>query len=250
MLRFLLQPGAVSRGAPYVERCEEIDDWLKVFLKGCADPIFWPKEDDVSILKVIIGEQFHPNDWHRYLIPETSVGAGDVVVDCGAAEGLFTFLTQSVAKKVYAVEPMPRFQEAMRHTFAARPNVEIVPLALGSESGQAQLVCRSVCSNIRGIGSLPGEETVTVDVVTLDSLYAGQTIDFLKADIEGLEIDVIKGGQELIHRSKPRLAITTYHEPSHAEELKQLLRRIHPGYRIKCKGASVHGTALMLHAWT
>jgi hypothetical protein len=93
-----------------------------------------------------------------------------------------------------------------------------------------------------------GEE---VEVVTLDSLFAGQNrpLTFLKADVEGAEPDLIAGAAETIFQNKPKIAITTYHVKEHADQLTEALRKIHPGYRFRRKGFITGGYPVMLHAW-
>src|SRR5262249_35136776 len=55
----------------------------------------------------------------------------------------------------------------------------------------------------------PGQadiETIDVDINRLDDLLpAGVRIDFIKIDVEGAELDVLRGAQATIRRDKPRI---------------------------------------------
>lgn len=52
-------------------------------------------------------------------------------------------------------------------------------------------------------GARPGEE---VAIVTLDSL-APERVDLLKIDVEGMELDVLKGGADTIERARPLMQV-------------------------------------------
>jgi len=88
-------------------------------------------------------------------------------------------------------------------------------------------------------------------VETLDAASAQLSLpfNFIKADLEGAELDFLDGAAETISAHRPRIAITTYHDPTHAEEIAKRLRRINPAYRIRWKGYARRHYPLMLHAW-
>jgi 16S rRNA A1518/A1519 N6-dimethyltransferase RsmA/KsgA/DIM1 with predicted DNA glycosylase/AP lyase activity len=76
-----------------------------------------------------IAEEYDMKHWHYYEVPETKIESNDIVVDCGAGEGLFSLKVSNIAKKVYAVEPLPSFIESLYYTFKQHENVDIIPFA-------------------------------------------------------------------------------------------------------------------------
>jgi hypothetical protein len=75
-------------------------------------------------------------------------------------------------------------------------------------------------------------------------------LTYLKADLEGFELAMLRGAERTISRYRPKLAITTYHRADHASEIAAFLRRVEPRYRILTKGIdAVTGSPVMLHAW-
>lgn len=229
----------------FVTALEETDQQYIVRLKGYDRPIFWPKAWDLNSLGMLISEQFDPLDWHYYQIPETRLEAGDVVLDCGAAEGLFTLIAAPVARKVYAFEPLPLFCENMAKTFQGLNHIEIVPALLSNKCGTTQL-------SAQGIASLQSEQGgITCRMETLDHLFpaGGEQVTYLKADVEGAEMELLDGARNLIRRDKPKIAITTYHHPDHADMITRFLRDLHPGYHIRTKGICENACPMMLHAW-
>jgi hypothetical protein len=93
---------------------------------------------------------------------------------------------------------------------------------------------------------------VEVDVTTIDDLFRDhdEPISYLKADLEGYDVEMLEGAVETIRRHTPRIAITTYHRAEHARTMERLLRRVHPAYQVRCKGIFQDtGSPVMLHAW-
>jgi len=51
-------------------------------------------------------------------------------------------------------------------------------------------------------------------------------------DIEGAELDALHGAEESIRAFTPKLAICTYHQPSHLWEIPLYMKELVPGYKI------------------
>jgi FkbM family methyltransferase len=187
------------------------------------------------------------SDWHYYEVEQTKVGNDDIVIDCGAAEGLFSLMVAKRCRKVYAIEPLPRFVESMKLTFSKFDNVEIVPCALSDEKGFEKMSSRGVLSSMVGLD----EDGVRVKVNTVDNLFVKKRIrvDYIKADLEGYEMKMLRGASETIRAYDPKIAITTYHKANDAEEISAFLKHINPSYNIRLKGISNLGGPMMLHAW-
>lgn len=244
MLRFAAQPPYRVRGQRHIARVAPHDGMLAVHFHGLAQPLFWPAELPLDALRMVASEQFDRDDWHQYEVEETRVLPEDVVVDCGAAEGLFALRVATRCRRVHAIEPFPRFVQSMRRTLHGFPNVTIHECLLGDRDGPARL-------GGEGLTAMESARGIEVPVRTLDSLFpaGGEDPTYLKADVEGAELRVLAGARALIRRRGPRIAFTTYHAPGHAADIAALLREIEPRYRIRTKGWSQFGTPLLLHAW-
>jgi FkbM family methyltransferase len=195
---------------------------------------------------MVIAEQFYTSDWHYYETPETTVARGDVVVDCGASEGLFTLRVAFRAEKVFAIEPLPLWVNCMHQTFAELGNVEIVQCALADRPGSFTLQVGGLDSQLKPDGQIP------VSVETIDNLFArrGIPVSYIKADLEGYDFRMLQGARETLLMYAPRIAVTTYHDPVDADKMISFLRRLNGRYRFRVKGIDAGaGAPVMLHAW-
>ncbi len=137
---------------------------------------------------------------------ETFLNEGDTFIDVGANIGLMSLLASTrVGGKglVYSFEPSPEtFSILTRNVeINGRENVRPFNLGLGSESGTSRLYRNMEYG--RGSASLVKKETqeesegVEITCSTLDELVATHGVSkvkLIKIDVEGWELEVIKGG--------------------------------------------------------
>jgi FkbM family methyltransferase len=172
--------------------------------------------------------------WTPYLESEmcglrSLVRPGSVCADIGSAAGLYTLALSCLAGpagQVLSVEPLP-----FTHLFwarvlnAVRPgNVRHHTVALGQEPGTETMSVpigryglvtgRSFLARRAGgpdsNAEFTGRIAVSVAVDTLDELCAREAIsrlDFVKIDVEGAELQVLEGGQQVIETHQPVMLI-------------------------------------------
>ena len=63
------------------------DNMLSVQIKGHPGKLYFSKDIPVRSLYQTLVEQLYRWHWHYYQLPQTRVGADDIVFDCGSAEG-------------------------------------------------------------------------------------------------------------------------------------------------------------------
>lgn len=83
--------------------------------------------------------------------------------------------------------------------------------------------------------------------IALDDLLKNTPINYIKMDIEGSELDALKGGEKIIKRDLPHLAISVYHKPSDLWEIGLYLFSIHGNkykYYIRNYGHQTFDTVL------
>lgn len=149
---------------------------------------------------------------------------GSVFMDIGANIGLMsTIASKIVGEKghVYAVEANPKTIEVLRHNCAINlcENIEILSIALASEKGSAILyenwnVNRGGASLI----SQGDEHGITVSKERLDDLFSPDSpVHLVKIDVEGFELEVLKGGVEWLKTQQPVFIIEVSTQRSNQE---------------------------------
>ncbi len=245
VLRWITQPGKERRAAAYIESIREDGDFKAIRFKGIGRDFFYPRAASWVDLCQTIDEVFNPENWHHFVTDETPLDPEDVVVDCGAAEGLFSFHVAPRVAKVYAIEPIPSWHAAMAKTFAPVENVEVVMVGTGDRDASLRMTNSEIYSRVSADGELE------IPIRTLDSLFAekGIPVSFLKADIEGFEFRMLLGAERLISMNRPKIALTVYHGPNHFIEMKEFLADLHKDYRFKTTGMAANGNPVLFQAY-
>lgn len=127
-------------------------------------------------------------------------------VDVGAHIGLWTRQLAGRFGEVVAFEPDELNFEALQGNLRGVGNTRLMPMALAKYPGRFSL-CRDGAKN-SGQGHLTPLQTawrwvvgITLDTMDFDHL------GLLKLDVEGLECDVLHGGEQTIRRCKPVVVI-------------------------------------------
>jgi FkbM family methyltransferase len=154
-----------------------------------------------------------------HVIQET-LRPGDVFVDVGANIGLMTFAASwSVGPRgeVHSFEPMPETFANLRANIELNHAVNVHPheVALGSEE-ERRTIYERAWINKGGAASLVRPErssavTHDIRVVRLDTYLPQETlrrVRMIKVDIEGWELEMLRGAETLLAReSAPALCI-------------------------------------------
>lgn len=145
----------------------------------------------------------------------TLLGEGAVLIEVGANAG---FLTVPLARmvgasgRVVAFEPQPAIHRLLCANVALNGlgQVACVHAAVGAAEGaiDVPVIDPSRPGNFGAVslvaGAAPGGKAAAVPLVSLDRACAGlERLDAIKIDVEGMELDVLKGAQGLIERFRP-----------------------------------------------
>lgn len=167
-----------------------------------------------------------------------------VIADVGAHAGQFTKLFAAMAPRghVYSFEPGAYALSILRKVRRAKnlKNVSIVPFGLSDANGAAllHLPIKKSGSLGFGLGSLSGPKegsrthTDKVSITTLDDFVQENKItrlDFIKCDIEGWELHMLKGAKKTLDSLSPVLMLEVNHDAlrkagSSKQEMDDFLR--------------------------
>lgn len=88
----------------------------------------------------------------------------------------------------------------------------------------------------------------TVHVTSLDRFLEGREVTYIKMDIEGSELEALKGAAETIKNNKPRLAISIYHKPEDILEIPSFILDLNSEYRFYIRHYSMTWFDTVLYA--
>jgi FkbM family methyltransferase len=150
-----------------------------------------------------------------------SLRPGDFAIDIGAHKGGYLYWARhavGTAGRVLAFEPQPKLAEYLRETVRAMDwsNVDVEWAGVSSTDGEMNLAVPVTRKGVSPGASLePGKarsepcELVPVKVHSLDSYIGshatGKPVRFIKCDVEGHELDVFHGAENLIRGDRPIL---------------------------------------------
>ncbi len=143
-----------------------------------------------------------------------------VSIDVGASLGTYTMHLLCYSKGCMAFEVRPQQAEALRTLFRGSP-VVVEAVGLSNRDGIAELrmtvddLGRSTLHRDNTLESVGTIETIRVPIRTLDS-YDLSNVGFIKIDVEGHELDVLRGAEATLRRNRPNLLIEV--EDRHATD--------------------------------
>ena len=193
--------------------------------------------------ELISENQFFDKDIYK-------IGHNEIFVDAGAYNGdtvdLFCKATDNLFEKIYAFELNPfNFKNLIAHISEKPINKKVVCInkGIGNENGKVYYSNDDTASQIclKAESSLPGE------ICRLDDVIEYATL--IKMDIEGAELEALKGAEQLIKKCKPKLAICIYHKPQDFFEIPLYIKSIVPEYQLAVRHYTTVETETVLYAF-
>lgn len=200
---------------------------MKVFHKH-------PEDQPLNLFREIFEERVYTrNGFYR---PKR----GDVVVDIGANIGVFALFIQSMAAgtTVHCFEPAAPARERLLRNLSVNnlgSCVFVHPFGVSDHNGCASLWGHAH-SGQRSLAKADGsnghaEDVTTVDLATALAMTEARDVDLLKIDIEGSEIELMRGSDVNDWRIVQRVAMEFHGSirPGCRDEMIAALR--HRGFR-------------------
>lgn len=182
-----------------------------ISINGRKIPLFVSPDAQLKYLK-------KSGSWDQDLISLAMkyVNLGDDVWDIGANVGVFSFAAAAVSQtgNIIAFEPDTFLVEVIKASrrLNGLGNVQVIPTAVAAEDGFAefQIAERGRASNslssAGGRSQMGGvRDRFLVPTLSGESIknYLGSAPKFIKIDVEGAELMVIKGLREVLSTAKP-----------------------------------------------
>ena len=192
-----------------------------------------------------------------FALPEFfMVNEKETFVDCGAFVGdsieKYIFAHDGTFGKIIAFEPdvvnframkarVERFN--MEWAFPAK-KIQLVNAGVGRKTTVGVIEEHNRLGSIVSEGKISAGDSIKI--FALDDFFAEQKINFLKADIESFEFDMLQGAEKIIRRDLPKIAVCIYHNASDVYRILLWLNDLNLGYKfsIRHHGASYSETVL------
>lgn len=153
----------------------------------------WNKKECEAYFLSLLIEQDRLSP-HCYANMKYKISSKDVIIDAGGAEGIFCAdALYEGAREVYIFECDQEWCECLKKSFGGDARVHIV------------------------------ERFISNDDCKLDEMFKDKKYTFIKADIEGYEIELLNGAKNTIRRYNPAMVLCCYHKHADALRIKDIL---------------------------
>lgn len=172
----------------------------------------------------------------------------EVFIDCGAFDGDtmkdFIKATGGNYQSIVCFEPVEEFHKKLVKRGAGK-NITAICAGVYKESTTLQFNAEA------GKGSSISADavnTVSVPVRAIDDVPECKDATFIKMDVEGSELDALKGARQTILRNKPKLAICLYHKTKDYIEIPNWIHTLVPEYKLYVRHHSFSINETVLYA--
>lgn len=141
--------------------------------------------------------------------------------------------------KIYSFEPINYLYKKLKETLRLNNIehlVEPVKLGLSNKEKETRIYDKGSCSSLYPVS----KEFQVIKTTTIDKFVRDKKVKvgLIKLDIEGSELEAIRGSLETIKNDKPILLVSIYHRPEDFFFIKPLIERLNLGYKFVIRKTS------------
>ena len=180
--------------------------------------VFYVEKD--GLIMKFVENPFHILLTDKDYFIKSSLNENDTVLDAGAYVGIFSvYASKKIGDggQVIAFEPDPDTLRRLNKNLDLNDILNVKVINKGLWSSDTALTFESgkeLGSTFVAEGNSDESKVVTVSVTTIDNVMKDVTVKnklFIKMNIEGSEIEALKGAEETFNRYKPHCVIRTNH---------------------------------------
>lgn len=176
----------------------------------------------------------------------------ETFVDCGCFDvsTAFRFAGWCGTKeydRIWCFEPDKESYEICSKLCRRLADCQVFPYGISDRRGR--VLFESGGNENSRIVKQKGKETDDViDTIALDEFLQDERVTFIKMDIEGAELDALRGSARIIKKQKPKLAISVYHRWDDIITIPKLILEIRPDYKLYIRHYSLLVNETVLYA--
>ncbi len=174
----------------------------------------------------------------------------EVFVDAGCFDGLTTkqFFDWCGGKGYsYCLEPDAQNIVTIKEKLNGYGNFEMIDRAVWSKTTTLSMNAKgNFATSV--VESDAHNSLQRIQAAALDDILKGREVTFIKMDIEGAEMEALRGAEEIITGQKPRLAISIYHKPEDIWTIPQIVLEYNPDYKLYLRHYSFDDYDTVLYA--
>jgi len=194
--------------------------------------------------------QYFENEYFKY-------GENEFLIDCGAYDGntiddFIKFVPNF--KGIVSFEATPATFKILKKNYGNNPKIQLINKAVWSEAKKLVFNMDSKTSGDyigagNSINPIQCDNVISIEIeaTSIDALELQEKVTFIKMDIEGAELEALKGAKETILRDKPKLAIAIYHSNEDMFCIAEYIHEICPEYKLYVKHHWINATETVLY---
>lgn len=189
----------------------------------------------------MVPNQYYPKDIMHF-------SSNEVMVECGSNDGKtmleFVQRVNYKYKYMYLFEPDSDCARIVRQVINDNSLDKVDLIKKGAWEEKTTL--HFAGDDSFGSGHITNDGEQTIETTTIDDVVK-MSPTFIKMDIEGSELNALRGGVESIRRT-PKLAICVYHKKEDFLSIPEFIKSINPNYRLYMRHHNWGATETVLYA--
>lgn len=186
--------------------------------------------------------QYFPDDLMQF-------SSNEVFIDCGAYDG------DSAVSFIQALKR--RGIDTYKKIISFEPDKKSYKKLCDRKLKNHICICKGVSDNV-GTGRFMSDGTsgnfcenggADIEIDCIDNIMQGRKATMIKMDIEGSELEALKGARKTILKWIPKLAICIYHKREDLWEIFNYIRDLNPKYKFYIRAYDVTCNELVLYAF-
>lgn len=160
--------------------------------------VLWVDLHRAAAVKVVYG---NPPDYREMMVWRRVLHEGDLFLDVGANIGGYSIWAGELGAQVVALEPAPDTFKLLAENAALNSYpITVMQAAAGAANGTAAFT-----KGQDALNRFDPSGAASTEVVTVDSLIGEKIVSGMKVNVEGFEIEVLRGCEKALQEQRIRL---------------------------------------------